>query len=182
MRVAVRVVQSARAMTCLDRFSIQVCGGPAAGRSFTLPLGTWMVGRSPNAAVSLDDPDLASYHASIALRSDGIEARPAMGDVRVVSRDRTSVCCVVAGTTLCIGPVVRAGDSAGAITPATIQIVQPPNWRLLLLGVTGGLLVAAMADQPVIGLFGATVLVVAGVTWTVTPSCRGRSRSDDRTG
>ena len=177
-------------MTSLDTISIQVCGGPAAGRSFALPLGTWMVGRSPTAAVSLDDPGLAAYHASLTLRSDGFDATPAMGEVRVISRDRDSIVCVVADSILRIerGTVpsprgvptaarrVRHRPPRAAVpllapptrleAPTRPSPPRPPQWSTMVAGAVVGLVVSFIAGQPLIALFGVTALAVAVITWT----------------
>ncbi|MBU3689852.1 MAG: hypothetical protein FGM29_09890 [Actinobacteria bacterium] len=178
-------------MTSLDTISIHVCGGPAAGRSLTLPLGTWMVGRSPTTAVSLDDPRMAPYHASLTLRPDGFDATPAMGDVRVISRDRESMVCVVANSILRIERETRARPCVSATTPSSGRVrnrpprtplvalepplridqparpiaPRPPQWSTMVAGVVVGLVVSVVAGQPLIALFGLTALLVAVITW-----------------
>ena len=176
-------------MTSPETISIHVGGGPAAGRSFALPLGTWMVGRSPTAAVSLDDPGLAAYHASLTLRPDGFDATPAMGEVRVISRGRDSMVCVVADSIL---RVERGSVACPRGVPTTARRVRhrpprpavpvlappvcleaptrpspprPPQWSTMVAGATVGLVVSVITGQPLIALFGVTALAVAVITW-----------------
>lgn len=177
-------------MTSPETISIHVGGGPAAGRSLALPLGTWMVGRSPNAAVSLDDPGLAAYHASLTLRPDGFDATPAMGEVRVISRDRESMVCVVANSILRLERWSVARPRGVATTarrvrhrppraavpllaPPTLLEAptrpgspRPPQWSTMVAGAAVGLVVSVITGQPLIALFGVTALAVAVITWS----------------
>ena len=176
-------------MTSPETISIHVGGGPAAGHSFALPLGTWMVGRSPTAAVSLDDPGLAAYHASLTLRPDGFDATPAMGEVRVISRDRDSMVCVMANTILRVerGSVARPRGvptttrrvrhrpprpAVSVLAPPTCLEAptrpsppRPPQWSTMVAGAAVGLVVSVITGQPLIALFGVTALAVAVITW-----------------
>lgn len=188
-------------MTSPETISIHVCGGPSAGRSFALPLGTWMVGRSPTAALSLDDAGLAAYHASLTLRPDGFDATPAMGDVRVISRDRNVMVCLVGRSILRVarGSVAR---SHGVTTtarrvrhrpprqpvpvlapptrleaPARPSPPRPPQWSTMVAGATVGLVVSLITGQPLIALFGVTALAVALITWTTARMSHRRAVS-----
>lgn len=177
-------------MTSPETISIHVGGGPAAGHSFALPLGTWMVGRSPTTAVSLDDPGLAEYHASLTLRPDGFDATPAMGEVRVISRDRDSMVCVMANSILRVerGSVARPlgvpttsrrvrhrppRPAVPVLAPPTCLEAptrpsppRPPQWSTMVAGAAVGLVVSVITGQPLIALFGVTALAVAVITWT----------------
>ena len=55
--------------------ALRVAAGPAAGRTFPLTAGTYVVGRSGGADLGFDDPDLSRRHACVTVTPEAVTVR-----------------------------------------------------------------------------------------------------------
>ncbi|MFN0281862.1 MAG: FtsK/SpoIIIE domain-containing protein, partial [Kineosporiaceae bacterium] len=69
---AVVVAGGGRRPVAAPLLEVHVVAGPAAGERFALGPGVHLLGRGPDAAIRVDDPDVSRAHAAVAVAAGGV--------------------------------------------------------------------------------------------------------------
>ncbi len=113
---------SRRAPDLAGPFELVVCGGLAAGTRFVLEPGDYLVGRSPDAAITVDDPLLSREHFWLRLGENGTASVVDAGSLNRTSVNDTPISSEMLVTP---GDLIAAGRSA-----FTLDLPRPAEPRV----------------------------------------------------